>query len=133
MVLRSIQPLNEEDMFEFLSLFPEQKIRGIDLKLYNGTSSRIHELPSGAILTMDELSLHSKSVKDLREDIQKIDHNQVHTCSVYIRDDKHSCTVFLSLLTLEMSFHDCPELVSMDKMIAFARKKGLEKFTVKFY
>lgn len=129
MVMRTIYCLTEEDLYEFLALFPEF-ITGISLTLYNGTPSHAKHLPNGATAYFQQISFHADSIDQLKKDLCHVNHNQVQTCEVHLEKENERATVTLSLLNRELFFSDSPQLVPRDKLLEFAKANELRKVTI---
>jgi hypothetical protein len=132
MVMRTIYPLETSDMMDFLELFPDSLIQRISLTLYNGTSTRIMELPHGSTAEYYSFRLDSKSKTSLLKDLERVDHNQIQTCEVHLSKGDTYGVVNLNLLNHELSFKEKPALFSTEKVLDYARKKQLDKVTLRF-
>lgn len=132
MVMRIIHPLDANVMYEFLNLLPERYICSIRLKLYNGTTTRFKELEHGSTAYYTNVELQSDSIEAMKRDLEHVDHNQIQKCEVHLQKESDYGVITLSLLELEMSFHDNPTLFPLDKLLKFAREKELHKLTLGF-
>jgi len=119
-------------MMDFLELFSDSLIQRISLTLYNGTSTRIIELPHGSTAEYYSFRLDSKSKTSLLKDLERVDHNQIETCEVHLSKGDTYGVVNLNLLNHELSFKEKPALFSTEKVLDYARKKQLDKVTLRF-
>ena len=130
MVMRVIYPLAERDMFEFLALFESRYIDHILVELYNGTGSGVRELPNGCQSIFTKFEGVVPTVELLQSYLADVTYNQIQKCTVYLRYGEEAAVVSLSLVELELTLHDNQILYSIERLLQFARTKGLRKTTI---
>lgn len=130
MVLRSIPSFEEKDLDEFFSLFDMSKLDGILLKVYNGTPSSYVELPNGGHVLQRKYEVFVKSVKDMRDALEVIDHNQVESCDLSFKVNGTSPTILFKMLERELHIDDVPGFFDMNKILAFCRKNDIYKLVM---
>lgn len=132
MVMRTIHPLEKSDMMEFLDLFSDSLIHSISLTMYNGTGTQVMDLPHGSIAEYTSFRLQAKSKASMLKDLERVDHNQIQTCEVHLSNGVAYGVVHLGLLNHELSFQEKHTLFSTEKLLDYARKKELDKVTLRF-
>ncbi len=129
-MFKLIPSLDGEQMNMFLSLFDPDTICRLHLDLYNGTGSRITELPNGGHVEQNHLSLTVMSFKDLKPALDSIIYNQIQKCNVSFREDDRTACLNLLERSLHLSGSWPMELLA--SMLKFCKDNELEKLSIRF-
>jgi len=129
-MFKLIPSLNENQMNMFIGLFDPDTICRLHLDLYNGTGSRITELPNGGHVEQNQLSLTVMSFSDLKPALDSIIYNQIQKCSVSFREENRSACLNLLDRSLHLSGNWPMELIA--SMVKFCMENEVEKLSIRF-
>ncbi len=126
--MRTIYSLDINALRAFVSLFDASTISSIELKLYNGTTTRSEEFSDLSVtLTQTKFELTGKTLATIEKALERVDYNQIQSASVTLMPNYKTC--FLNMLSREVSFSGL-ETVSLSKIQAFVKEHELDRVTI---
>jgi hypothetical protein len=129
MVMRTIYPLDINDLRAFVKLFDVSTISSIELKLYNGTTTRFQEFSDlGVTLTQTNFELTGKNLATIEKALERVDYNQIQSASVRLMPSYNTC--FLNMLSREVTFSGF-DTIPLTKIQAFVKEHSLDKVTLR--
>lgn len=132
MVMRMIEPVPENAMFEFVKLFNPANIYSLDFGMYNGTETRAIELPGDVTRIQSSFHLYGKSLESMMNALKLVDYNQIQSVNVVIQepnDGAFSC--YISSLDREIRIGRSDN-IDIIKLKNFCKANHIEKLTLKF-
>jgi hypothetical protein len=128
MVMRTIYPLDINALRAFVSLFDASTIYSIELKLYNGTTTRSEEFSDlGVTLTQTKFELTGKTLATIEKALERVDYNQIQSTSVTLMPNYKTC--FLDMLSREVKFSGL-DTIPLTKIQAFVKEHELDRVTI---
>ncbi len=128
MVMRTIYPLDINDLRAFVKLFDASTIHSIELKLYNGTTTRHEEFSDlGVTLTQTKFELTGKTLATIEKALERVEYNQIQGVSVTLMPTYKTC--FLDMLSREVKFSGLDTL-PLPIIQTFVKDHELDKVTI---
>jgi hypothetical protein len=126
MVMRTIYPINEKQMIEFVKLFPSSKISSLEFTMYNGTETRGKDLPGDVHFTNPNFTLHGNTLEAILNALKLVDYNQMQKICITLKetDNYRSCMID----ALERSIYmGSPNLIDFNVLRKFCEVSDIEK------
>lgn len=124
-----IHPLEPEVLFDFVTLFPEEQIKHIQFKMFNGTATRSQEINGGdARVEREEFSISGKNMIAILRAFEMVDFNQIQKVTLNVGED-YTTTYILDALNREMTIHSLEHL-DIDTIKTFKKKHSIDKVRI---
>ncbi len=126
--MRTIYPIEQEKMIDFVMLFPASKISSLEFTMFNGTATRGKDLPGDVHFTNPNFTLHGKTLDAMLNALKLVDYNQIQKISITLTENEIYRSCRIHALEREI-YMGSPDIINFTVLCKFCETADIEKLT----